>query len=198
MILAYFFEFFWVIMFVVAFWHLSKSKSIADAAIFLIPGFLWGFFAELMGVHIWRIYEYPVSYPLTLFGVPLGIAFGWAVIMHFGYYLTTEVFHVRSFLNMDIESALISTTFDFIVLEPIAFVYKFWVWKQNDFWFGAPLVNFVGWFLVITLYLFTYHVISKRFKDKKQQAFYFVLALVPVFLILQIAIWAYLKLFGWF
>jgi len=190
------FEFFWLGAFILAFWHISKTKSVADAAIFLIPAFAWGYFAEFTGVHIWGIYEYPDTYLMSLFGIPFGIAFGWATIKHVGYYLVTKVFRFGNFLN--IETAIVSTLIDFIILEPLAFVYKFWIWKQNDFWFGAPLFNFIGWFLIITLYLFTYNLVSQKFEDKKQQAFYFVLALIPAFIILQLAAWIYLNLFGWF
>ena len=192
------FEFFWLFAFILAFWHCSKKKSIANALIFLVPAFVWGYLAEFTGVYLWKIYEYPVNYIMILFGIPLGIAFGWATIIYFGYYITTKYLRVKQRLALDIDSALISTLFDFIILEPLALVYQFWIWKQNDFWFGAPLFNFIGWFLVITIYLLTYQYISKKYVNKKQQAIYFILALIPAFIILQLATCIYLSLFGWF
>ncbi len=197
--LTYLFEAFWIIAFIIAFWHLTKTKSLADAMIFMIPALVWSYFVEFLGMNFWKIYEYPDSYVLGLFGVPIAIACGWATIMHFGYYFTTHYIHVTKRMNVDLDSALISTAIDFIILEPFAFIFKFWVWKQNDFWFGAPLFNFIGWFLIITLYLITYQYISSKYKDKKQQAIYFTIALTIAFIILQIIGWAYLTIFGyWF
>ena len=193
-----FFEIFWFVAFAIAFWHATKKNSLADALIFLVPAVAWGFFAEYFGVHLWGIYEYPQNYMFMIGGIPLTIALGWATIKHFGYYITTEVLHVRKKLNLDLESAFLSTLIDFIILEPFALIFKFWTWKQNDFWFGAPLFNFIGWFSIITIYLMTYQIISNKFKDKKQQAIYFTLALIPAFIILQLGIVIYLSLFGWF
>ena len=53
--------------------------------------------------------------------------------MHFGYYFVTEVWHPRKWFKKDIESAFVATGIDFIILEPFAFMFKWWAWKQNDF-----------------------------------------------------------------
>ena len=191
-----FFEVFWIIIFVIAFIHLYKRKGLYDACLFLLPAVIWSFLVEVSGVHLWVIYSYSNEFSFILLGVPLTVALGWASIKHFGYYFVTEVWHPRKWFKKDIESAFVATGIDFIILEPFAFMFKWWAWHQNNFWFGAPLFNFIGWFLIITIYLAAYHFAVKRFNDKKKRAICFIGLLVIGFVILQIVALSYLNIFG--
>jgi putative membrane protein len=53
-------------------------------------------------------------------------------------------------------TAVLATLFDF-ALEPFASTIKFfWVWQETKFpfsWYGAPLVNFLGWLVTSLLIL---------------------------------------------
>jgi uncharacterized membrane protein len=189
------FEAFWVIAFLIAFIYFSR-KSFFDACLFLIPAVVWSFLVELTGVHWWNIYTYSDHFLLSLWGVPISIALGWATIEYLGYILITKYIHSRKQIENYIESALVATLIDFILLEPFAFIFKWWVWEQNDFWFGAPLFNFIGWFLVITVYLTTYRYISKKFKTPQEKAKYFLLTLVLGFIFMQLFALTYLTIFG--
>jgi len=193
------FEVFWTIVFIIAFVHLSKRKGVCTACLFLLPAVIWSFFVEVLGVHLWGIYVYSPEFSFVLLGVPIAVALGWGAIMHFGYYFVTEVWHPKKWFKRDIESAVVVTGIDFIILEPFAFIFKWWAWNHNNFWFGAPLFNFLGWFLIITIYLAAYHFVVKKYKDKKKRAIYFIGLLLIGFIILQVVALSYLFLFGqWF
>ena len=194
------FELFWVMAFLFAFWHLSKQQSARDALVFFIPALLWGFIVESTSVKLYNLYYYPVeTYLFSLFNTPIAVAFGWATIIYFGFFITTKKLFVKKALNIDIETAVISTGIDFIILEPLAFFYKFWIWKQNDFWFGAPLFNFIGWFMVISVFVASYNFVKKKFRQDRIKQVSLLLVLLSVGLIvLRIITELYLTLFGWF
>lgn len=190
-----FFEAFWIVAFLIAFIHFSK-KSLFNACLFMFPAIVWSFLVELTGVHWWSIYTYSDNFLLSLFGVPISIALGWATIEYLGYLLITKYIHSRKPVGKYIESALVATLIDFVLLEPFAFIFKWWIWKQNDFWFGAPLFNFIGWFLVITIYLTSYRHISKKFKTPQEKTKNFLLILIIGFIALELFTFAYLTIFG--
>ncbi|MFA6269364.1 MAG: carotenoid biosynthesis protein [archaeon] len=189
------FEAFWVVAFIIAFVHASR-KSLFNACLFLFPAVIWSFLVELTGVHWWGIYTYSDNFLLSLFGVPISVALGWATIEYLGYLLITKYIHTRKPVEKYVESALVATLIDFILLEPFAFIFKWWFWKQNDFWFGAPLFNFIGWFLLITIYLNAYRHITSRFKTPLEKAKYFLLILTIGFLFLELFTYTYITLFG--
>jgi len=178
-------------------WHFKKTRSEENPFLFFIPAVLWGFIVELTAMYLYDLYYYPSAYFLTLFDVPLSIAFGWATAAYIGYYIISKKFHVRKVIDLDVDTAVVSTAFDFIIVEPIAFFYKFWVWKQNDFWFNAPFFNFVGWFLVITIFMLSYNYI-KDIKERKKQLLLFFGLLSFGLIILQIITFIYRDMFGWF
>jgi len=189
------FEAFWVIAFIIAFVHFSR-KSLFNACLFMFPAVVWSFLVELTGVHWWGIYTYSDQFLLSLFGVPISVALGWATIEYLGYLLITKFIHSKKPFEKYVESALGVTLIDFVLLEPFAFIFKWWIWKQNDFWFGAPLFNFIGWFLVITIYLTAYRHVSKKFKSPKEKMKYFLLILIIGFILLELFTFAYITLFG--
>jgi uncharacterized membrane protein len=190
------FELFWFLVFIIAFVHLLKKKDLYTAILFLVPAVVWSLLVEILGVNLWGIYDYSPDFILIIFGVPLAVALGWASIKHFGYYFVTEIIRPKKWFNKDFDVALVSTGFDFLILEPFAFIFKWWIWKQNNFWFGAPLFNFIGWFLIIFIYLTSYHYVTTHFKDRKKRAIYFIILLTIGFVALQLIGWLYLLFFG--
>lgn len=163
-----------------------------------MPAFIWGFFVEFTGTNFYNLYYYPKDYALGIGDVPLAIAFGWAGIIYLGYYISTKKFHLKKLIAVDLNSALIATGIDFIILEPLAFIFKFWAWKQNNFWFGAPFFNFVGWFLIISIYVASYNYAINKFTDKKKQVLFLLGLLVIGLLFVNAVGVVYSKLFGWY
>jgi hypothetical protein len=59
-------------------WHFKKTRPQENPLLFFIPAVLWGFIVELTAMYLYDLYYYPSKYFLTLFDVPLSMAFGWA------------------------------------------------------------------------------------------------------------------------
>ncbi len=184
-------------LFIVSVWHFKKSFGKENIFLFFIPAIIWGFIVELTTIKFYNIYVYPETFYLALFGVPLSIAFGWATAIYIGYFITTRKFHIKDLFGISTETAAVSMFLDFLILEPIAYFYKLWVWQHNDFWFGAPLFNFVGWFLVISIFMFSYNYV-KKLKSENKQLGYFTLLLLVGLIILQVITLIYRSIFGWF
>ncbi len=192
------FELFWFIVFLAVFIHSIKSfKSTRNTLLFFIPAIIWSFGVELAGVHIWFMYEYSSTFYYLLWGVPISIAFGWATLQYIGYQISVH-FSKRLSMRIDLESAILPTVIDIIILEPIAYLFKFWIWKYNNFWFGAPLFNFIGWFLIISLYLICYQWVTLKFPDYKKRVAYFLVVLLCAFVVLLTIAFVYLTVFGGF
>jgi len=195
---TYLFELSSIILFCLAIWHFKKTFPKEKLLLFFIPAVIWGYIVELTAIYLYHIYYYPQTYFLSLFGVPIAISLGWATATYIGLYITTKKFHIKKVINVDIDTAIASTILDFIIIEPIAFFYKFWVWQENDFWFQAPLFNFVGWFLVITIFMLSYNYTRKNYKDTTQQIAALSALLLVGLIILELITILYKILFGWF
>lgn len=90
-------------------------------------------------------YDYTERFPPLLFGVPIGIAFAWIVMIMAGHALSRKF--SNRFLRATI-AALYVVALDF-VLDPVAFVSKsYWVWYSDSDYYGIPLSNFIGWFII--------------------------------------------------
>jgi uncharacterized membrane protein len=101
-----------------------------------------GLAVELVGVHTglpFGRYEYTNRLGPALFGVPVAIAGAWTSLL----LLAREVARNRLFAG-----AALMTAIDLLV-DPVASrVLGYWEWRQAGFWFGVPLINFAGWFVV--------------------------------------------------
>lgn len=198
MISVHFFELFWLIAFAVGIIHFTRKNGWLNASLFFGFAFIWGFLIEYFGTNFHHIYTYPAEYWFVVGNVPLSIAAGWAVIIYVGYFIVQKTFHLKEKWKTDTSSAFLATAFDFILLEPLAFAYRFWTWKQNDLWFGAPLFNFIGWFLIVTVFLISYQWAVKTHEKTETKLFRITTALVVGFLAVQLIGIGYYSLVGWF
>jgi putative membrane protein len=101
-----------------------------------------GFAFEWVGVHTgfpFGRYEYTGMLRPLLFGVPPAIACAWIVMFAF-----VRQFGIR---NIWISAGLLAATD--LLIDPVASrVLGFWRWLTPGPYFGVPLVNFAGWYLV--------------------------------------------------
>jgi len=103
-----------------------------------------GFLSELIGVRTgypFGGYSYTGTLAPSLFGVPLAIACAWMVLFAFVRQLTRNIWFAAALL----------TATD-LLIDPLASgVLGFWKWSAPGSYFGVPLSNFAGWFLVSLL-----------------------------------------------
>jgi putative membrane protein len=85
-----------------------------------------------------------------VFGLtPWTVAFAWPPILLLAFWFvrsskTTEV--SNSWWKTGIFTAFLAMSVD-LVLDPAAVYLGFWEWREPGFFYGVPLVNFLGWLL---------------------------------------------------
>lgn len=85
-----------------------------------------------------------------VFGLtPWTVAFAWPPILLLSYWFvrnSNKLKTTNKTLNTLILTALFATAID-LVLDPAAVNLGFWNWQEPGFFYGVPLVNFMGWLL---------------------------------------------------
>ncbi len=81
-----------------------------------------------------------------VFGLtPWTVAFAYPPILLLAYWLANQVVRKKTFFMLG-ATALTATLID-VVLDPAAVRLGFWHWDTPGFFYGVPLVNFLGWLL---------------------------------------------------
>lgn len=134
--------FLWVAAFVVAFhphrvlWQLLLASCI-------------GFTSEIIGVRYgipYGAYFYTPTLGTSVAGVPLAMVAAWFVLLSYAWRLATELTRVLWLARL--LAALMMVGFD-LLIDPVALgPMKLWVWEESGAYYGVPLVNFLGWYLV--------------------------------------------------
>lgn len=114
-----------------------------------------GFLAEVLGVHygfIFSPYHYTSVLQPQLFGVPLVMLSAWMVLVAYVRQMLDWSADVpsapRSGLLKALPAAAWMTAID-LVIDPLAAnQLGYWRWQQSGAYYGIPLHNFIGWFVV--------------------------------------------------
>ncbi|NYB26231.1 MAG: carotenoid biosynthesis protein [Methanobacteriaceae archaeon] len=192
-------SFFFTVAFVLL--HSSEVLGNRKTAIFFIIAFLFGLISELLSV-IYGLYYYTI--PSFFFGmVPLATPISWVFIIYVSYILadlflfgfggekpkkTDNLWFLLGLLILTSSiSGLIAVNLD-MILDPISIPPNVaqWVYSTVGPYFGVPISNFVGWFLVTTLVVFIfrcYEVLSSSKDFKIELNTYSYLYIIVVYLI---------------
>jgi len=187
------FESFWIIAFISAFIFFSKRKGLKTAVLFFVSAAVWGWLIEFFSILIFHRYYYAATYSLYLLDVPIYVPLAWATVIFSGYYIVTSKMHIKNILKIETLTATSATAFDIIMLEPLAFVYKFWLWTPESIWFGAPLANFIGWIFAISLFVFAYKFSTEKIKELKSQIITLTGLLAVNLAILEIIVYTWIE-----
>lgn len=127
---------------------LLTARSLREFSAFLIIA-LFGFTAEFIGLQTgfpFGSYIYTDILGIKFAGVPLVISLAWM----------TLIVYVREMLGglnlsrtgLALTGALWITCLD-LIIDPLAVnLLSYWQWKTVGLYYGIPLTNFGGWFLV--------------------------------------------------
>jgi bisanhydrobacterioruberin hydratase len=151
------------------------------------------FVAEAAGVAtgmVFGTYEYGPTMGAAWLGVPLVIAFNWAVVVHGCVCIACRVVP-RTFGNrrkgaIVLLAAAGAVAFDW-VMEPAAIRLDYWTWVGGD----IPLQNYVAWFAIAALAAPFHPRVLRQARDlgtEGRLAAFFVAAQVAFFAALRLAL----------
>lgn len=184
----------WYLLFIVTIYHSIKARGIIDTVVLLFPAFLWGFTLEYAAINLFARYEYVAHHLITIGQVPLYIAMGWCIVIYFGYWLATKKFHLQKLFKIDATAMITGLIIDLLILEPLAYFYRFWTWTPESIWFGSPVGNLLGWLIAIGLYISSYRIIKTHIKSRAKELALMVVG-IPINLIILVTLLKIYKAF---
>lgn len=131
--------------------------GVADMLVFIIVVGLFSAIMDFISSFVARNYEYPGQSPLWVFTY---IFFGWIGMCGSCLFIAEGVAAGRSedmlsdsrlFWRVPLLTAVIAVVFD-LFIDPVAVRAQYWVWlKPGSVYYGIPLLNYVGWFVLMLL-----------------------------------------------
>lgn len=119
-----------------------------------------------------RLYEYPPgSFLVQILGVPIWVPIGWRFILYVTMRTTTLLgvpWYVAPLLD-----GFLALNLD-LTLDPIAVHRGWWDWLPGrpgtgvdpNSYFGIPLVNFMGWFVIVAGFSFFIRFVFRRRRER--------------------------------
>lgn len=144
---------------VTIFFHAVITFSFRDAMLLFIISMSVTVFAEYTGarygIPFGVRYDYNVYLTPRFAGiVPLFIPLSWFVLIYIPIVLFRNFLALdrpnKKIINIIIRSLLCSSllvSFD-LFLDPLAVHAQIWAWHEEGVYFGVPLLNYLGWFIV--------------------------------------------------
>jgi len=134
--------------------------SINTVCLVIISGGI-GALVEFLGVLSGGYYYGTLPIALVIFLT----GFGWIANVLIAFHLTIVILNIeynkplRLFesLKISLAAGLIGVIYD-LFTDPVATAIGLWSWRTKGFWFGVPLQNFIGWFFLISISIFCYHI----------------------------------------
>ena len=171
---AEFFRFIQIIIgFILLLAHSILFFGLKNAVLFFTLCIMISFVVEFLGVKTgvvfggYYTYDNEKNGPM-FFGVPILILITWFGLIYMSFNYSIYILDLKNleFYNLDfygkfkicIFSSILVAFLD-LVLDPIAVDEKRWLWKHPGFYYGVPILNFIGWFFncLIILTIFSYN-----------------------------------------
>lgn len=176
---VYYFGWFFLFCFITL--HAKIILGSINALILLIITFILTFILEYMGTQglIPNCEFYYTGDPaFSILGeVPLLTPLGWLIIFYSGLIMTYIIFNgflkdikkenftKKPFMLLTgaVTTGLIVLSWD-LIHDPVSVAFKAWIWKTKGIYYGIPIMNFVGWFVIaFAIYLlFHYYLLKKK------------------------------------
>jgi len=136
---------------------LVRGAGWRSALLTVLPVLPLAWLAEFVGSSTgfpFGSYHYTGALQPQLAGVPLLIPLAWLMMLPPSWAVASLVIKSRTLsppvpvrLAWALVAALAFTVWD-LFLDPQMVAWNFWVWDKPGAYFGIPLVNYLGWFLV--------------------------------------------------
>jgi len=138
---------------------LSPKRAIFFIAIGMTVGTIMEYLGLKYGVVFGGGYEYHMPHP-TIFTVPLPVVMFWPVFMYTSYCLVNSFLiwfkkNKPSRLNGPWSLLILLVIFDSLAvtaidlfMDPLQVISGNWSWISGEGYYGIPIGNFIGWFIV--------------------------------------------------
>jgi len=142
-------------------WTLTARRGLT----FILLAGLIGWAAEAISLHYGTLFGGEYIYPMqpSLFGVPFTIIIYWAVFIYTGYWLVSSFLYwfgrtkpnykrgSLPFLGLLVFADGLAVMAIDLFMDPISVRAGSWTWMDGGPYFGVPIGNFIGWFVVTVL-----------------------------------------------
>jgi len=169
--------------------HSSITMGNKKTLIFYVLALLFGAIPELIGVKygwIFGHYYYnPALTPFILGLVPVTTVLSWAVVIYISYHLANIILKFGSrkpnfksdniiyvltvIFGLSLISGYVAVNLDMLI-DPVVVATQGWFWIGGGPYYGVPIGNFAGWFLIACLATLVFRFIESwmdRNKDLK-------------------------------
>jgi len=159
-----------------------------DTLSFVIVAGAFAAMMDFLSAFVAQNYVYPGQSRLWVF---VYIFFGWIGVCGSCVFIAEGIFakpgrdmltQPHLWWRVPLATGLIAVLVD-LLIDPVAVAIGYWVWHvQGNVYYGIPLLNFVGWFVLMFLAPLAWIVIArKRHWGYAQKGLVSVAALVPLF-----------------
>lgn len=173
--------------------HSFITLSPFRGTFFLLLAATIGFTSEYLGLKYGQFFGtfYTYKQQLTLFTVPLQVLFYWAVFIYTGYCITNSFLiwlrlkkPIQKFKNrwLFVLTILLDGFFVLAIdlfMDPLEVKQGTWTWINGGPYFGVPIGNFIGWFIVAVLSSGIFRSFEYLF-PKKEEKFDKTIFIIPV------------------
>ncbi len=132
-----------------------------NAWLLVLCAFLVGLASEAVGLRCgvpFGEYEYAELGP-TVLGVPVPVALAWGMYLYACYMASSGITH--DFWRRSLLASILMVVLDMAV-DPVMVELRVWTWHTHGpGWFGIPLSNFVGWFVVSMASSLAYRLLTR-------------------------------------
>jgi uncharacterized membrane protein len=151
-----------LIFFLHAIWILSPIRAL----LFIILASSLGFLAEYAGLNSGVIFGGHYVYQarsLMLLNVPMSVILYWAVFTYLGYSVVNSFLYWRNqskpnfkqknyllLIFLCLSDAFVVTAID-LFMDPLQVHKGNWTWLEGGPYFGVPIGNFAGWFVLVLI-----------------------------------------------
>lgn len=163
--------------------HAHISLSLFRSIFFILLAAGVGTLMECIGLKYGVFFggNYVYKPQLTLFTVPVSVIFYWAVFIYTGYCLTNSFLYwlkqskpniknrgILKLIVLILLDGYFVTAID-LFMDPIAVKSGSWKWLEGGPYFGIPIGNFIGWFIVTITVVGIFRIYEYLFPAKEQK-----------------------------
>ncbi|MCI0497545.1 MAG: carotenoid biosynthesis protein [Thermoplasmata archaeon] len=152
-LLLHAFEVLGIVVFALTVVHARRAWGDARVLCFFPPVVVYAFVFEDVNIQLSQIYTYNNNAWFVVHNTMVVVPLGWCAIVYVT--ILTLGRSPRAAAMTPVEKGLLAGSMALTIdlgIDATAFAYGLWVWDRGS-WFGVPMMNFIGWFVVVFLWV---------------------------------------------